>query len=433
MFSRTSRILLVVALLAAGAYLLIERPHEKKADKSEATSDQLVSFQDAAIDSIVIERPADTVQLAKRGGAWQLIAPIADSAEPEATGALLHALTTASINRHLGPAEDLAPYGLDHPDAVITMLSAHRVMLQVAVGKNTVDNAWCYARMATGDVVLVPTDVHTSSTRPLEAWRDRRILGFQVGDVTAYAIRGAKNRMQWYRHDNTWYALAGGDTIPGDSVAVPSPLHRLRGLRVTSFPVAKDTTVAVPDSVRMLTMWMGAAHVSLRFVHAGSSWLVSNVNTGRLVGITDDISDLFAHTVTGLRDRRLLQFDPAVAQRISYAAPTATGELVRAGGHWSYRNPVLGRVNAGNAANFVRALRNLKWGEPGDEAARTTGRVSYRIEIAGAGDKMLDQLTGGPYDATTSWVTTRSSHGTFLVKNAVLDDVSKIFLRVKER
>ena len=93
----------------------------------------------------------------------------------------------------------------------------------------------------------------------------------------------------------------------------------------------------------------------------------------------------------------------------------------------------MGRVNAEYAADFVRALRALKWSEPGDEAARTTGRVSYRVEILGEGDKIIDQLTAGPYDASTSWVTSRSSRGTWLVENATLDEVSKRFARLKER
>lgn len=424
----------MVALLAAGAYLLIERPRERAHDRNEATSDRLASFDAASIDSIVIERPHDTVRLTRADSTWRLIAPVSDTAEPGTMGALLNALRTADIERNLGPERDLSPYGLDHPDAVITLASAHHVVLEVAVGKNTVDNAWCYARAASGDVLLVPTDVHQSSTLPADAYRDHRVAAFQVNDVTAYAIRSPNNRISWYRHATAWYALAGRDTVAGDSVAAPSPLHRLRGLRVASFPAPGDTVAAPADSQRVMTLWMGPRHVTLRFARNGNSWLVRDAGTARAMLVNDDIHDLFAHTITELRDRRLLQFDPAVTERIVLLTPTTTGgEIVRAGGHWSFPNPALGRVDPGHAADFVRALRALKWSEPGGEAARTGAHFLFRIEIRGAGGKMIDQLAAGPYDATTCWVSSLSSRGSWLIARSTLDDIASRFARLKER
>jgi Domain of unknown function (DUF4340) len=433
MVSRTSRILLVVALLAAGAYLLIERPRERAHDRNVATNDRLASFDAAAIDSIAIERPTDRVQFIRADSTWRLVAPVSDSAEPGTIGTLLDALRTADINRHLGPTQDLAPYGLDHPGAVVTLAAAHHIILEVAVGKNTVDNAWCYARTASGDVLLVPTDVHQSSTLPVDAYRNRRVAAFQVNDVTAYAVTSPNHLMSWYRRGPTWYTLAGRDTIAGDSVAVPSPLHRLRGLRAASFPAPGDTIATPADSERVMTLSMGPRHVTLRFARRGSAWLVRNVSDARTMTVNDDINDLFAHTTTELRDRRLLQFDPAMAEHIAFTTPKAGGEIVRAGGHWSFPNPAMGRVNAEHAADFVRALRALKWAEPGGEAARTGAHQLYHIEISGAGGRLIDELTAGPYDATTVWVSSLSSHGSWLIARSTLDDVGSRFARVKER
>jgi hypothetical protein len=184
---------------------------------------------------------------------------------------------------------------------------------------------------------------------------------------------------------------------------------------------------------------MGPGHrTELRFDHYQSSgWIVrqeaSHVSGPRFMSVNDDLSDLFAHSVNDLRERRLLQFDPAVTHRINFASPSSTGELVRAGGLWSFPNPVMGHVDPKYASDFVRALRALKWTEPGYDVARGTGRVYYRIEIMGEGDKMIDQLTAGPLDASTSWVTSLSSRGTWLVANARLDDVANKFARLKQR
>ncbi len=432
MLSRTTRILFVAALLAAGVYFAVVRPRDRASDRTDSNSDRLVSFDIAAIDSIVIERSGNPLVLAKSDSTWQIRAPELDLAEPGAVGTLLDALRTADISRHLGDVQDLAPYGLDHPDAWVRLWSARQPVLDVEVGKNTVDNAWCYAREANGEVILIPTDVRRSATLPIDAYRNHRVVDFKVADVTAYTIKSARSTMTWERRGSAWYAASGRDSVQGDSIAVTSPLHRLRGLRASRFYRTHDSPVPPADSVHTMTLVLGHDRkTDLTFEHLPSGWIVAD--GARYVTVEDDISDLFAHSINTLRERRLLQFDPAVTQRINYAAPTATGELVRAGGRWAFPNPMLGRVDPEHAADFVRALRALKWAEPGDEAARTTGRVSYRIEIMGEGDKIIDQLTAGPYDASTSWVTSRSSHGTWLVENATLDEVSKRFARLKQR
>jgi len=404
----------------------------------------------ASIDSITILRkpsngsnevrfPEDPLAFKKVEGSWQATVPFQDSADPGAIGTLLDALRTADINRHLGNEQDLAPFGLDHPDAIVTLMSAHHQVLQVAVGKNTIDNAWCYAREMNGEVLLVPTDVHRSSTLPADAYRNHHVLDFEVADVTSYTIKNAKNAMTWVRHGNDWYAASGRDSVLGDSVTVTSPLHRLRGLRVATFLDDHADIVEPPaDSTHTMTLLMSNGHrTELKFIHSQDGWLAtqdaSDANGPRRMSVSDDLSDLFAHSVNDLRERRLLQFDPAVTHRINFASPSSTGELVRSGGLWSFPNPVMGRVDPKYASDFVRALRALKWSEPGYDVARGTGRVYYRIEIMGEGDKMIDQLTAGPLDASTSWVTSLSSRGTWLVANARLDEVAAKFARLKQR
>lgn len=432
MLSRTTRILFAAALLAAGVYFAVVRPHDRKSDSTEDNSDRLASFDIADIDSISIQRPHDWPVFAKTDSTWHMRGPDLDAAEPGAIGTLLDALRTADINRHLGEEKDLTPYGLEHPDAQVSLWSSGQLVVDVSIGKNTVDDAWCYARETNGEVLLIPTDVHRSCTLPVDAYRNHRVLDFKVVDVTAYTIKNARSTMTWERRGTSWYALSGRDSVQGDSIAVTAPLHRLRGLRATNFYRTHDSPMPPADSVHTMTLFLvDDQNVNLTFEHWPSGWIVADGT--RYVTVDDDISDLFAHTVNTLRERRLLQFDPSVTHRINYAAPTATGELVRAGGRWAFPNPMMGRVNAEYAADFVRALRGLKWSEPGDEAARATGRVSYRVEILGEGDKIIDQLTAGPYDASTSWVTSRSSRGTWLVENATLDEVSKRFARLKER
>jgi hypothetical protein len=186
------------------------------------------------------------------------------------------------------------------------------------------------------------------------------------------------------------------------------------------------------DSLRVMSVSMGPERRAiLRFSRAGTWWRVTD--GARLMLVDDDLSDLFARTTDELRDRRLLQFDPSLAVHITCVLPSQSGELVRAGGRWSFPNPAAGRVNPEHAADFVRGLRALKWARPGDEASRAGGHARYYITIAGQRDTIIDELSAGPYDATTSWVTSRSSRGTWLVETARLEELAGRFARLKAR
>jgi hypothetical protein len=436
MFSRTSRILLVAALLLVGAYLLIERPRQHAEEKSEVQSERLASFDAASIDSVVLDRPEDTVGFTKSDSLWRMVEPLFDTAEPATIATLLDALNTANINRNLGTEANLAPYGLDHPDVVITLAAAHRAVLQVALGKHTVDDAWCYARSTSGDVLLIPTDVHRASTLPRDAYRNQRIVNFQVRDVTEYWLTTDDHITAWSRRNHGWYwSSIRGDTIVGDSVAVEGVLHRLRGLRVASFVTNSDQAAEKVSTGGQISLW-GPNHVPLAcvsFSRAPDGVWHTDDGTRRAT-LNDDVSDLLAHTTNELRDRRLLQFDPTAAEHITFTSPKISGELVRAGGRWSFPNPAAGRVDPERAADFVRALRSLKWDEPRADLHEVPAPPRFAISVRGAGDTIIDELSAGVRSGSPKWVvTSQSSHGTWLIDGTRLDELSGRFARIKAR
>jgi hypothetical protein len=435
MFSRTSRILLVAAALLAGVYFLIERPRQRASDRAEQERAQLASFVIARIDSVVLERPDETLRFQKSDSLWRMISPLRDAAEPSAIASLLDALNTADIDRHLGAEGNPAGYGLDHPDAVITLASSGGIVLHVSVGKHTVDDAWCYARSSANDVVLIPTDVHHAATLPVDAYRNRRVLDFQLRNVGAYSLRADDHATAWTRHGRRWVSSSTGrDSIPGDSVAVESVLRRLRGLRVASFVDEPGTGASPAPGSGSIDLWRpgGALLASIRFSRAPDGTWHADDGVRRVV-LDDDVSDLFQHTTNELRDRRLLQFSPPDAQRIVFTSPAHSGELVRAGGRWSFPNAASGGIDAEHAADFIRALRGLKWSEPlTTPHAVTRDRASFTISLRDTHDRILDDLSAEPQPGSPQWwVTSRSSRGTWLVEGARLDDLSNRFARLK--
>jgi hypothetical protein len=429
MLSRTSRILLVVAAIAVIAYLLLDRASDD--DKKEDTA-RLATFNMADVDDVTLQRADATLRFAREDSVWRMTAPVQDIAEPTAVIPLLHALEHADVARNLGATDDLVPFGLDPPEVKVTLRAGRRTLLEAELGKRTVDEGWTYARSASRDLLLVPTDVARAASLPVNAYRNQRVLDFQTHDITRYELRTKNESMTWTRRGHGWSTTQeSGDTIAGDSVAVEAVLRRLRGLRVGSFMADADTVLVEP--VTTLTVWQAddTQFATVAFWRREERWFAYVDRYQRTV-VIDDVSDLVGLTRNALRDRRVLKFSPEDAVRITFTYPTVSGELVRAGGAWSFPNPAMGRIDPKQAADFVRALRALKWDGPAYASAASDSK--FGISIVGVDGRILDQVSIEARDSEPSWyVSSSSAKGSYMIERGKLDHLATLFQRVRAR
>jgi hypothetical protein len=332
MLSRTTRILLVVAALAGIAYLLFGRNRD---DRAGDGPERLAPFEIARVDGVVVQRESETLRFVREDSLWRMIEPVADGAERNAVVSLLDALSRAPVARNLGATEDLARFGLDSPIARVTLLAGVDTLLNTAIGKRTVDEAWCYAlRGTSNDLLLVPTDIARAATLPVDAYRSRRVVDFGLQQVDSFAFHTGGQTSRWARRGRGWYTVEKGDTVAGDSVAVESVLRRLRGLRIASFLEA--THASDSDRYFGIDVWgQGRFLASAMFWCGNTGCQGGTTRPGHSFVVEDDLGDLFALSTTLLRERRLLQFSPPDAARIDVTLPNVEGSLVRRAGAWS--------------------------------------------------------------------------------------------------
>jgi hypothetical protein len=439
MFSRTTRVLLLAALLAAGAYFLLAR----SGDRTTEDPSRLLTFDVARVDGVILGRIDTTLRFARSDSLWRVIEPVSDTAESATITSLLDALRHAHIARNLGAPDDLAPFGLDAPDVRITLLSGVDTLGAVSIGKRTVDAAWCFARAGSEDLLLIPTDVARAASLPRDAYRSRRVVDFQLRDVADYVVAGEDHGTAWARGARGWFSVPEpGDTVRGDSVAVESVLRRLRGLRVAAFVADADshlvrTSTPLGDiSLRQIARppytrpTIPLAHLSI-YRNARGTLVIERVS-GRAVLVDDDLRDVFEPTTTSLRDRRLLQFAPPDVARVELVSPSASGSIVRAGGAWSFPNPARGRVDPRRAADFIRALRALKWTSPASTGTSAFHPAHFSVTMTDAGGNMIDQMQAVPGPQGTWYVTSRSSRGTWQIEGERLTALSGQFAALKE-
>ncbi len=434
--SRTSRILSVAALVALAAFLSLELPRRRAEEDASVAARRLFPPFQRAADRVDIARPHDRILIEVQGTHWEMLEPLRDAAELSRVATLLDALERAEVERDLGPADDPAQYGLSPPTAVVTVTSTGDTLAHLEIGHTTIDGAFVFARRHDGDVVLVPPALATAATLPTPAYRDQNVVRFDIDSVTSFVTaRGRETPTHWYRRgtDDAWFTIVAGDTVAGDSVEVPMYLRRFRGMRVRAFVDPADTTGAFAHLAGRVTLRKRgpAPPVTLRFAARSDSVYWCRIDGGtRVVVVQGNVPGALDASPATLRDRRVLQFSPAHAKRIHVVTADTSAVLVRAGDAWALPNPALGRVDSRSAAEFIRALRALRYRRVMPGSVRDAEPATLTLLISAEGDTIIDELRARPRGgASDSWlVTSRSSR---VLAEVTAGDITTVIDRLR--
>jgi hypothetical protein len=389
----------------------------------------MFDFAPAAVDAIELTRPDAHFRFEIAGTHWTIREPVADDAEPAAVVPLISTIADGEVIRELGPADDIARYGLAAPAARIVLFAQQRVVADLELGAYTVDRAAVYARRPDGHVILVPTAIHRATSLQLEDFRSRRVAVFDLSAVSSCVLTSPRaGTMNWQRRDDAWFTVVAGDTVAGDSVAVPSVLRRIRGMRAIAFPdaEARGAEVAGVDIHRR-----DGSRLHVHFFDVNGRHFARVDGNPRVTEIADDPADLAGETLMSLRDRRLLHFDPARAHRITVTTAETTAVMIRAGDTWALPNPALGTLDPARSADFVRGLRGLRYQRPAPAAAAPDD-PSFALVVADEDGTIIESLYAatGP-DPATRTVWSRSRPGPWLLDAPRLDELMRLLRRAR--
>jgi hypothetical protein len=114
---------------------------------------------------------------------WRLVDPIKSRADFGRVEYLLQQLRGTRVSRFISddPKEDMEPYGLQTPEAELTLAAGSNVVLRIQFGKSpTNDPMQVYARrLSHTNVVLVPRDLVSLVEKPYTEFQDHILLSFR--------------------------------------------------------------------------------------------------------------------------------------------------------------------------------------------------------------------------------------------------------------
>ncbi|MCW5558276.1 MAG: DUF4340 domain-containing protein, partial [Verrucomicrobiae bacterium] len=182
--------------------------------------------------SFVLERDPSA------GNAWRFTRPLSARADAGRIEALLGALQRIRVSEFVAdsPLVDLGPLGLQPAETELVIGRGTNDLIRLQFGKSpTNEPGYTFARrLATTNLVKVPTEAATLVRLPLANFRDRRLTPPLAG-ADRLVFRSGTNEVSLQRQGTNW-TMATTPPMPADPLRVAQVLAQLQGMPIMDFP-----------------------------------------------------------------------------------------------------------------------------------------------------------------------------------------------------
>ncbi len=362
--------LLLAAGLGAWVYLK-EIKGEKTGGKEDTAKTRPVSFERADLKAIRIKNAHGEVRLEKAGETWKISEPLAAETDKDAVESLLGSLEMARIDRRLGTVTDLKTYGLDPPQAVLTVTLAkggESPILSLGDGSPVGGNY--FALLPGGkELAVVSSSLGDLSRKDLLSLRDKSLLALDPWKVKRLRIERGWETVLLEKPDDGWKVQQPLET-PADGPTVTDLLSALERLRASSFesekPGPKDLRQHAldPPSARLTILQEGwDIEKTVLFGRKPDGTLYARtVGRDPIVAIPKDFWEKVTTKVADLRRKEILGVGQYRLQTIT-AARAGKPALVltrEKDGSWSLSGLATGTVKSSSLDTLLSTLGSLK-------------------------------------------------------------------------
>ncbi len=407
-FKSTWVVLAAFAALA-GYFFLVEQPRYEASKKAEQEEGLLFPDLDTAkITELALDGKKGSVRVRKgEDGRWFVVEPWDDRADDGRISTLLRNLEELKAAKEVaGPEADLAPFGLDEPEVVVTTKG---VDLALAVGGATPVGGRRYVRVGEGGVRVAESFRLMDFLKPPEELRNKDLLeGFpwdrlsQVelnppagGDTVRLVKQGARWRLE----------------APFEAEADPDAASRitdkLRWARISRFLSGDDEARARDALGAGLTVVLRAEGepepVTVRLAEVdGAVWADRTGRDARFV-VGKDVLDALRVDPEDLRRSRPVLLRAWKATGLSVSADGTSLAFEKTDGKWRRDGePVAGPV-AGSVEDLLRTLQDVKADEvidaPGPLATYGLDAPAAELSVTDNDDKQQRVVLGRAGDA----------------------------------
>jgi len=357
-------LILAVVFLALGAYVYFVEL-QKAAD--EAKKKTLVTFDTDQVTSVTLTYPDREIVLSKTDSGWRLSKPVDAPADETTVTNLLTAVSTCEVKKTLDDVPDnLAPFGLDQPQATVTLKLKDKEIPAIRVGKTSpVGNSTFVQRADEKKIYLTSSAFHSGMDKQVKDLRDKQILQFNDDDIRKISLMGGGRDVLLSKSDDSWTLEKPAGPYPADATAVRSLLSTLRSLRATDFPAEGDlgaygleqprltvTLVSGKDDNEQQILLGGESDKKELYLKLGNRPTVYTVGSYVFKDVDKNVNDL--------RDKTVLAFDKDEVTRVEVAQGDEKPFVLRRDKEEWTLDGATGQPDRTKITQFITDLHDLK-------------------------------------------------------------------------
>lgn len=335
---RLCSIVLVLAGLAGGLWYFLGRLDAEPTLQQplpERSERSLISLPPDQLDRLTLHRPRFNlvVRLERAAdGAWQVLDPLQDQAEPMAIFSALNALYSQDWNAAPPDwsAKDLAALGLEPAELAVEVRDESGATQLLRIGASDYSGRWRAAQLD-GVLIRVGDGLMSPLTRDTETWRDHRLQPLPPPAVA---------RLRWIAADGSVLSLARQEEgwrilepfqAPLDERQAPF-IERMLGARAAMLRREKSADQPL-QGAPYGTLELSSATASYRLV-LHEDGLTAAHRDYPMVWDADDFQILFRDPAS-LRSPRLLAIDPGTIVTLLVRRGDDEGIFRRVAEGWS--------------------------------------------------------------------------------------------------
>ena len=314
--------LLAVVLAGLGAYLyFVELPTERTQVLSETQEKKVVPFEMGEITGLSVRSDtADVVLAPGENRTWQITAPLQTDADSREVDSLLRALVLGKVSRVVEEkATALAPFGLEHPSAVLTISAGSR-QETLSLGDAGPISSTLYAMRASDRKVLL-TDLAPRAflNKTLMTFRDKQVLRFDQTKAERLRLTYPKTEIvlnQTAENNKKKWKIRAPLETDADQTAVRILLFKLEDLKALGFidpgPEYAALAKKLTKPKAKITVHVDGADRTVKLFQSdpasGEAYAVTTAEAP-IYRINPTVVKDLTKEVFALRDKRLLGMD----------------------------------------------------------------------------------------------------------------------------
>ncbi len=382
---------LAIALVLVVSYIfLVDRPQAKRAEEAK----HLMQVAPKDVIRIALVSSKGAVELARRDAThWDVTNPIHVPAGSFAVSSLLDAVTGVVPQQSLGPAGTLKDYGLDKPQAQITLTTSGGQAMTLGIGNPSPVGTTSYARLQPGGgLYQIDTSTKEALTKSAGELRQRTVADFANADVQKVRIVSPAGTLVIGRVSGDRWMIEGPHSWPAEDFKVTDLFFPLTTNEAKAFhdavtslsPYDLDHPVVTVD----LTLRDRQEPLRILLAQRGKVTYATVAGTQTVMELDASVQGKLTPERSSLISKRVLPYNPQNLTSFTWRKGGQAFELRRQGPGFTGGGLVEGEVS-----NMFSVVNLLDADQVEPLAAQPSGTPAFEIQTDGAADaKFLVQV-----------------------------------------